>query len=153
MSICHLQSEFSRAPHILNFVGTKVTLRQGDGSLVYSSVPPYPALLHEYSTSARWEDALRLCRFAKVSYKFSWLYTLVYQYAMWLRNLVIMFVLSFAVFLPNIYTYSYPSCSSGLCHSRSCGVCHSHTLCITERRSLKWGGSRQVYGTRPAGFN
>lgn len=58
-------SEFSRAPHILSYVGTKVTLRQGDGSLVYSSVPPYPTLLHEYSTSARWEDALRLCRFAK----------------------------------------------------------------------------------------
>lgn len=66
--ICHLQSEFSRAPHILSYVGTKVTLRQGDGSLVYSSVPPYPGLLHEYSTSARWEDALRLCRFAKVTY-------------------------------------------------------------------------------------
>ena len=63
---CSLQSEFSRTPHILSYVGTKVTLRQGDGSLVYSSVPPYPALLHEYSTSARWEDALRLCRFAKV---------------------------------------------------------------------------------------
>lgn len=58
-------SEFSRAPHILSYVGTKVTLRQGDGSLVFSTVPPYPALLHEYSTSARWEDALRLCRFAK----------------------------------------------------------------------------------------
>ncbi|XP_070685192.1 intraflagellar transport protein 80 homolog [Pempheris klunzingeri] len=58
-------SEFSRAPQVLSYVGTKVTLRQGDGSLVYSSVPPYPALLHEYSTSARWEDALRLCRFAK----------------------------------------------------------------------------------------
>ncbi|XP_078102173.1 intraflagellar transport protein 80 homolog isoform X2 [Sander vitreus] len=58
-------SEFSHAPHILSYVGTKVTLRQGDGSLVYSCVPPYPALLHEYSTSARWEDALRLCRFAK----------------------------------------------------------------------------------------
>ncbi|KAM4566832.1 intraflagellar transport protein 80 homolog [Odontesthes bonariensis] len=58
-------SEFGRAPHILSYVGTKVTLRQGDGSLVYSSVPPYPALLYEYSTSARWEDALRLCRFAK----------------------------------------------------------------------------------------
>lgn len=64
--IFSLQSEFSRAPHILGYVGTKVTLRQGDGSLVYSSVPPYPALLHEYSTTARWEDALRLCRFAKV---------------------------------------------------------------------------------------
>ncbi|XP_060929168.1 intraflagellar transport protein 80 homolog [Limanda limanda] len=58
-------SEFSGAPHILNYVGTKVTLRQGDGSLVYSIVPPYPALLHEYSASSRWEDALRLCRFAK----------------------------------------------------------------------------------------
>uniref|UniRef100_A0A673BIA5 Uncharacterized protein n=1 Tax=Sphaeramia orbicularis TaxID=375764 RepID=A0A673BIA5_9TELE len=58
-------SEFSRSPHILNYVGTKVTLRQGDGSLVYSSVPPFPALLHEYSSSARWEDALHLCRFAK----------------------------------------------------------------------------------------
>ncbi|XP_039985978.1 intraflagellar transport protein 80 homolog [Xiphias gladius] len=58
-------SEFSHAPHILSYVGTKVTLRQGDGSLVYSSVPPYPALLHEYCMSARWEDALRLCRFAK----------------------------------------------------------------------------------------
>lgn len=65
---CHLQSEFNRAPHILNYVGTKMTLRQGDGSLVYSSVPPYPGLLHEYSSSARWEDALRLCRFAKVTY-------------------------------------------------------------------------------------
>uniref|UniRef100_A0A8C5DF42 Intraflagellar transport 80 homolog (Chlamydomonas) n=1 Tax=Gouania willdenowi TaxID=441366 RepID=A0A8C5DF42_GOUWI len=58
-------SDFSRAPHILSFVGTLVTLRRGDGSLVYSNVLPYPALLHEYSASARWEDALRLCRFAK----------------------------------------------------------------------------------------
>lgn len=64
-----VQSEFSRAPHILNYVGTKVTLRRGDGSLVYSSVPPYAAILHEYSTSARWEDALRLCRFAKVRHQ------------------------------------------------------------------------------------
>ncbi|CAB1347799.1 unnamed protein product [Coregonus sp. 'balchen'] len=58
-------SEFSRAPHILNYVGTQVTVRRGDGSLVYSSVSPYPGLLHEYSASSRWEDALRLCRFAK----------------------------------------------------------------------------------------
>uniref|UniRef100_A0A6Q2XZP2 Uncharacterized protein n=1 Tax=Esox lucius TaxID=8010 RepID=A0A6Q2XZP2_ESOLU len=58
-------SEFSRAPHILNYVGTKVTVRRGDGSLVYSSVSPYSTLLHEYSASSRWEDALRLCRFAK----------------------------------------------------------------------------------------
>uniref|UniRef100_A0A8B9LBR6 Intraflagellar transport 80 homolog (Chlamydomonas) n=1 Tax=Astyanax mexicanus TaxID=7994 RepID=A0A8B9LBR6_ASTMX len=58
-------SEFSRTPHILNYVGAQVSVRRADGSLVYSSVSPYPALLHEYSGSARWEDALRLCRFAK----------------------------------------------------------------------------------------
>ncbi|KAM6961470.1 intraflagellar transport protein 80 homolog [Aplochiton taeniatus] len=58
-------SEFSRAPHILNYVSTQVTVRRGDGSLVYASVSPYPALVHEYSASSRWEDALRLCRFAK----------------------------------------------------------------------------------------
>lgn len=58
-------SEFARAPHILSYVGTKVTLRQGDGSLVYSTVPPYPAILHDYCSSTRWEDALRLCQFAK----------------------------------------------------------------------------------------
>lgn len=58
-------SEFTRTPHILSYVDTKVTLRQGDGSLVYSSVPPYPAILHEYNSSARWDDALHLCRFAK----------------------------------------------------------------------------------------
>lgn len=63
-----VHSEFYQTPHILSFVGTKVTLRQGDGSLIYSSVLPYPALLHEYSTSARWEDALRLCRIAKARY-------------------------------------------------------------------------------------
>lgn len=58
-------SEFARAPHILSYVGTKVTLRQGDGSLVYSTVPPYPAILHDYSASARWEDALHLCQSVK----------------------------------------------------------------------------------------
>ncbi|XP_034024184.1 intraflagellar transport protein 80 homolog [Thalassophryne amazonica] len=58
-------SEFSHPPHIVSYVGTKVILRQGDGSLVSSTVSPNPAFLHEYSASARWEDALRLCYFAK----------------------------------------------------------------------------------------
>ncbi|TRY89075.1 hypothetical protein DNTS_009800 [Danionella cerebrum] len=58
-------SELSRASQILSFVGSQVTLRRVDGSLVCSTVSPYPALLQEYSSSARWEDALRICRFAK----------------------------------------------------------------------------------------
>ncbi|XP_067102166.1 intraflagellar transport protein 80 homolog [Osmerus mordax] len=58
-------SEFSRSPHILSYVGSKVTVRRSDGSLVCSSVTPYASLLHQYSATSRWEDALRLCRFAK----------------------------------------------------------------------------------------
>ncbi|XP_053544626.1 intraflagellar transport protein 80 homolog isoform X3 [Ictalurus punctatus] len=59
-------SEFSSAPHILNYTGTQVTVRRADGSLVYGGVPPYPTMLHEYTGSARWEEALHLCHFAKL---------------------------------------------------------------------------------------
>ncbi|KAI5093031.1 intraflagellar transport protein 80-like [Silurus meridionalis] len=58
-------SEFSSTPHILNYTGTQVTLRRSDGSLVYSVMPPYATMLHEYTGSARWEEALCLCHFAK----------------------------------------------------------------------------------------
>ncbi|XP_058274268.1 intraflagellar transport protein 80 homolog [Hemibagrus wyckioides] len=58
-------SEFSSAPHILNYTGTQVTVRRADGSLVYSGVPPYPTILHEYAGSSRWEEALHLCCFAR----------------------------------------------------------------------------------------
>ncbi|MBN3310460.1 IFT80 protein, partial [Amia calva] len=58
-------SEFSRNPQILNYVGNQVTIRRADGSLVYSTVSPYPAILHDYVTTSRWDDAVRLCRFAK----------------------------------------------------------------------------------------
>uniref|UniRef100_H2T232 Intraflagellar transport 80 homolog (Chlamydomonas) n=1 Tax=Takifugu rubripes TaxID=31033 RepID=H2T232_TAKRU len=61
---CVVDREFGRTPQILSFVGITVTLRQWDGSLVPSSVPHYPAMLHEYGASARWEDAVQLCRFA-----------------------------------------------------------------------------------------
>lgn len=65
-AVCVVYREFGQTPQILSFVGTTVMLRQRDGSLVPSSVPHYPTMLHEYSTSARWEDAVQLCRFANV---------------------------------------------------------------------------------------
>ncbi|XP_067221151.1 intraflagellar transport protein 80 homolog isoform X2 [Chanodichthys erythropterus] len=58
-------SELSRSPQIVSYVGTQVTVRRVDGSLVCTAVSPYPTLLHEYTGSARWEDGLRICRFAK----------------------------------------------------------------------------------------
>lgn len=60
-------SEFSRPPQMVSYEGTQVTVRRVDGSLVCTAVSPYPSLLHEYTGSGRWEDALRICRFAKVS--------------------------------------------------------------------------------------
>lgn len=59
-------SEYSKNPHIVSFVGNQVTIRKADGSLVHISISPYPAILHEYVSSSKWEDAVRLCRFVKV---------------------------------------------------------------------------------------
>lgn len=59
-------SEYSKNPHIVSFVGNQVTIRRADGSLVHVSISPYPAILHEYVSSSKWEDAVRLCRFVKV---------------------------------------------------------------------------------------
>uniref|UniRef100_A0A8C4X7R3 Intraflagellar transport 80 homolog (Chlamydomonas) n=1 Tax=Erpetoichthys calabaricus TaxID=27687 RepID=A0A8C4X7R3_ERPCA len=58
-------SDFSRSPHILNYVANQVTIRRSDGSLVYTNISPYPDILHEYVNCSRWDDAVRLCRFVK----------------------------------------------------------------------------------------
>ncbi|MEJ1277606.1 intraflagellar transport 80 [Cricetulus griseus] len=62
---CYVFSEYSKNPHIVSFVGNQVTIRRADGSLVHVSISPYPAILHEYVSSSKWEDAVRLCRFVK----------------------------------------------------------------------------------------
>ena len=42
-------------------------MRKANGALVtVSHISPYPALLHEQTRSKRWEDAVRLCRYAKM---------------------------------------------------------------------------------------
>ncbi|XP_042313892.1 intraflagellar transport protein 80 homolog isoform X2 [Sceloporus undulatus] len=58
-------SEFSKNPQIVSFVGSQVTVRRADGSLVHINISPYPAILHEYVNNSKWEDAIRLCRFVK----------------------------------------------------------------------------------------
>ncbi|NWY95301.1 IFT80 protein, partial [Loxia curvirostra] len=58
-------SEFSRSGQIVSFVGSQVTIRRADGSLVHLHVSPYPAILHGHVSSSRWQDGLRLCRFVK----------------------------------------------------------------------------------------
>ncbi|XP_014740018.1 PREDICTED: intraflagellar transport protein 80 homolog [Sturnus vulgaris] len=58
-------SEFSKASEVVSFVGNHITIRRADGSLLHLHISPYPAILHSYSGSSRWEDGLRLCRFVQ----------------------------------------------------------------------------------------
>ncbi|XP_062521440.1 intraflagellar transport protein 80 homolog [Corticium candelabrum] len=59
------ESDFGREPHIVQFIGNHCVVRRIDGPLVIASVSPYPAILHQYAITSRWQDAVRLCRFAK----------------------------------------------------------------------------------------
>ncbi|PKU37154.1 hypothetical protein llap_12543 [Limosa lapponica baueri] len=59
-------SGFSKNPQIVHFVGNQITIRRADGSLIHLNISPYPAILHEYVSSSKWEDAVRLCRFVKI---------------------------------------------------------------------------------------
>eukprot|EP00057_Strongylocentrotus_purpuratus_P035142 XP_797867.3 PREDICTED: intraflagellar transport protein 80 homolog [Strongylocentrotus purpuratus] len=58
-------SDFGKNPTIVDFIGTRVTIRRADGALIGTTVSPYPAMMHELVGSKRWEDAVRLCRFVK----------------------------------------------------------------------------------------
>ncbi|XP_069752881.1 intraflagellar transport protein 80 homolog isoform X4 [Narcine bancroftii] len=60
-------SEFGKSPQIVNYVGNQVTIRRVDGSMMHTSISPYPAILHEYVSGSRWDDAVRLCRFVKTT--------------------------------------------------------------------------------------
>ena len=60
-------SEFGKNPQILQFVGNHVTIRRAEGSIVSTVTSPYPSILHNYVQGSRFADAVRLCRFVKVS--------------------------------------------------------------------------------------
>jgi len=56
-----------KSAQLVKFIGSEATIRKSDGSLVVlSDVSPYPALLHELVKKKQWEEAIRLCRFAKL---------------------------------------------------------------------------------------
>jgi len=58
-------SEFGKIPEITNFFGPRAKVRRADGAILTTSVSPYPAMLYEFTSSAKWEEAVRLCRFVK----------------------------------------------------------------------------------------
>ena len=61
----HDVPEFGKSPQIVSFFGTRIVVRRADGSLLTTSVSPYPSMLFEFVNDnvQRWEDAVRLCRF------------------------------------------------------------------------------------------
>lgn len=60
-------SEFGHRPTVSSFVDNHIALRRSDGALVSVGISPYVAILHEFSASSSWKEALRLCRMVKVS--------------------------------------------------------------------------------------
>ncbi len=60
-------SDFGKNPVVVNFYGNHVGVRRVDGSLVNSAVPMTVSILHELASTARWEEARKLCRLVKVN--------------------------------------------------------------------------------------
>ncbi|KAK2150951.1 hypothetical protein LSH36_381g02111 [Paralvinella palmiformis] len=58
-------SEFGKKPHLLSFIGKQVAIRRAEGSVISTTISPYPSMLHDCVNHNRWDDAVRLCRFVK----------------------------------------------------------------------------------------
>lgn len=58
-------ADFLKMSSITTFVGANVTVRRADGTVLAASISPYPSLLYEFTASADWDKAVRLCRFVK----------------------------------------------------------------------------------------
>ncbi|KAI8620753.1 WD40-repeat-containing domain protein [Chytriomyces sp. MP71] len=60
-------SVFGKNAQFTGFNGTQCNLRRADGALVSATnISPLPALLQEIVKKKQWEEAIRLCRFAKM---------------------------------------------------------------------------------------
>ncbi|TPX52368.1 hypothetical protein CcCBS67573_g09888 [Chytriomyces confervae] len=58
---------FGKNAQFTSFNGTQCTLRRADGALITANnISPLPAMLQEIVKKKQWEEAIRLCRFAKM---------------------------------------------------------------------------------------
>jgi len=58
-------NEFGKLSSIVNFRGSRIVVRRADGALVTTNISPYAGLLYTYTSRARWEEALKLCRWCQ----------------------------------------------------------------------------------------
>ncbi|KAI8852661.1 WD40-repeat-containing domain protein [Chytridium lagenaria] len=60
-------SQFGKNAQFVNFIGTQCTVRRADGALVtVNNISPLPAMLQDISKRKHWEEAIRICRYAKM---------------------------------------------------------------------------------------
>lgn len=50
---------------LLNYIGSRACLRRTDGSKIVVPISPFPITLHNLIINNKWDEAVRLCRFAK----------------------------------------------------------------------------------------
>ncbi|KAI9202562.1 WD40-repeat-containing domain protein [Polychytrium aggregatum] len=61
-------SHFGKNAQFTGFWGTMCTLRKADGASVsVSNISPFPGMLQDQTRRKQWEEAIRLCRFAKMN--------------------------------------------------------------------------------------
>jgi intraflagellar transport protein 80 len=58
-------ADFLKMSSISTFVGSSVTVRRADGTVLAATVSPYPSMLYEFTATADWDKAVRLCRYVK----------------------------------------------------------------------------------------
>lgn len=54
--------ELGRGPRISDFIGSSVSVRKADGSLINVFISPLPSILLKYIQENKWTEALNLCR-------------------------------------------------------------------------------------------
>ena len=58
-------NELGKNPVLSSYDANTVRVSREDGSVISISVAPYPMILHRLVASSKWNEAVRLCRFAK----------------------------------------------------------------------------------------
>ena len=58
-------SAVGKTAELVEFGGTRATVRRSDGAVVTYATSPYPAMLEGFCSKGEWEPALRLCRYVK----------------------------------------------------------------------------------------
>ncbi|KAJ1457066.1 WD40-repeat-containing domain protein [Pelagophyceae sp. CCMP2097] len=56
-------AEFGKMSTIVSFSQSRIAVRRADGALITVAVQPYAALLYDFASAQRWDEATRLCRF------------------------------------------------------------------------------------------